>query len=92
MSIVVSLQIVGVALMVAMLITPAATAYLLSSRLPKMMALAAALGSISGVVGLYLSYYLNMASGPVIVLTTTAFFLAAWAGKTVQLKLRAAAG
>ncbi len=83
-AIVVSLQTVGVALMVAMLITPAATAYLLTHRLPTMMALAATIGSTSGVVGLYISYYLNVASGPAIVLTTTGFFLIAWVGKTVQ--------
>jgi manganese/iron transport system permease protein len=78
-AIVVSLQIVGVALMVAMLITPAAAAYLLTHRLPVMMALAAFIGSLSGFVGLYLSYYLNVASGAAIVLTCTAFFGFAWA-------------
>lgn len=83
-AIVVSVQTVGVALMVAMLITPAATAYLLTRRLPKMMALAATIGAISGGIGLYISYYLNIASGPAIVLTTTGFFIIAWAGKTMQ--------
>jgi len=73
----VALQTVGVALMVAMLITPAATAYLLSRRLPMMMLLAALLAAISGVVGLYLSYYLSIASGAAIVLTATLFFLLA---------------
>ncbi|MFZ5819005.1 MAG: metal ABC transporter permease [Chloroflexota bacterium] len=74
-TIAVSLQTVGVALMVAMLVTPAATAYLLTHRLPVMMALAALIASLSGVVGLYLSYYLSIASGAAIVLTATAFFL-----------------
>lgn len=87
-AIVVSLQTVGVALMVAMLITPAATAYLLTHRLPTMMLLAATIGSISGVVGLYVSYYLNVASGPVIVLMTTALFLVAWLAKTLQASRR----
>jgi manganese/iron transport system permease protein len=82
-AIVVSLQTVGVALMVAMLITPAATAYLLTHRLPVMIALAAIFGSVSGVIGLYLSFHLNVASGPAIVLTTTAFFLLAWAGRAL---------
>ncbi len=77
-AIVVSLQTVGVALMVAMLVTPAATAYLLTRRLPVMMVLAAAIASISGVVGLYFSYYLNLASGAAIVLTCTGFFAATW--------------
>jgi len=82
-AIVVSLQIVGVALMVAMLITPAAAAYLLTHRLPVMMALAALIGSLSGLVGLYLSYYLNVASGAAIVLTCTAFFGLAWALRNI---------
>jgi manganese/iron transport system permease protein len=74
-TIAVSLQTVGVALMVAMLVTPAATAYLLTHRLPVMMGLAATFASLSGVIGLYLSYYLSIASGAAIVLTATAFFL-----------------
>lgn len=74
-TIVVSLQTVGVALMVAMLVTPAATAYLLTRRLPVMMGLAAIIGSLSGVIGLYLSYYANIASGAAIVLVATAVFL-----------------
>lgn len=76
-TIVVSLQTVGVALMVAMLVTPAATAYLLTQRLPIMMALAALFGALSGIVGLYLSYYVSVASGAAIVLVCTAFFLLA---------------
>ncbi len=74
-TIAVSLQTVGVALMVAMLVTPAATAYLLTYRLPVMMALAALFASLSGVIGLYLSYYISIASGAAIVLTATALFL-----------------
>ena len=77
----VSLQTVGVALMVAMLVTPATTAYLLTRRLSTMMLLAAVFASISGVIGLYLSYYLSIASGAAIVLTATVFFLLAFARK-----------
>lgn len=77
-AIVVSLQTVGVALMVAMLVTPAATAYLLTHRLPVMMVLAAVIASASGVIGLYLSYYLSIASGAAIVLTCTAIFGLTW--------------
>jgi manganese/iron transport system permease protein len=77
LAIVISLQTVGVALMVAMLITPAATAYLLTRRLAVMMALATFIGALSGVVGLYLSYYVSVASGAAIVLVCTAFFLLA---------------
>ena len=76
-AIVVSLQTVGIALMLAMLVTPPATAYLLTRRLPSMMVLAAAIGATSGVIGLYLSYYVSIASGPAIVLVCTAFFLLA---------------
>jgi ABC-type Mn2+/Zn2+ transport system permease subunit len=77
LAIVVSLQTVGVALMVAMLVTPAATAYLLTRRLPAMMALAAFFGALSGVVGLYLSYHVSVASGAAIVLVCTALFFLA---------------
>ena len=80
-AIVVSLQTVGVALVVAMLITPAATAYLLTKRLANMMLVAALIASFSGVVGLYLSYYLGIASGAAIVLTCTAVFIIVWAGQ-----------
>lgn len=74
----VAMQTVGVALMVAMLVTPAATASLLTRRLLPMMALSAALAAVSGVVGLYASYYLGIASGAAIVLTATLFFLLAF--------------
>jgi manganese/iron transport system permease protein len=80
----VSLQTVGVALMVAMLVTPAATAYLLTHRLPVMMSLAAIFASLSGVIGLYLSYYLSIASGAAIVLTATLFFLLAFLWKRMK--------
>jgi manganese/iron transport system permease protein len=78
LTIVVSLQTVGVALMVAMLITPAATAYLLTKRLPVMMALSALIAAFAGILGLYLSYYFNIASGAAIVLTATVLFLLVW--------------
>ena len=74
-TIVVSLQTVGVALMLAMLVTPPATAYLLTRRLPTMMLASAAIGAFSGVVGLYLSYYVSVASGAAIVLVSTVIFL-----------------
>ena len=80
----VSLQTVGVALMVAMLVTPAATAYLLTQRLPRMMGLAAVFASLSGIIGLYLSYYLSIASGAAIVLTATFFFLVAFGWKRIK--------
>lgn len=82
----VSLQTVGVALMVAMLVTPAATAYLLTKRLFTMMILAAVFASVSGVIGLYLSYYLSIASGAAIVLTATLFFMIAFVWKRIRQK------
>jgi manganese/iron transport system permease protein len=78
LTIVVSLQTVGIGLVSALLVTPAATAHLLTRRLPRMMAIAAALGVASSVIGLYASYYLDVASGAAIVLTATAFFLLAF--------------
>ena len=78
LTIVVSLQTVGIGLVSALLVTPAATAHLLTRRLPRMMAIAAALGVAASVIGLYASYYLDVASGAAIVLTATAFFLLAF--------------
>ncbi len=75
LTIVVSLQTVGVGLVAALLVTPAATAYLLTRRLTIMMLLAALLGAFSSVVGLYASYYTNIASGAAIVLTATVVFI-----------------
>jgi manganese/iron transport system permease protein len=80
----VSLQTVGVALMVAMLVTPAATAYLLTNRLSTMMILAAVFASLAGVIGLYLSFYLSIASGAAIVLTATVFFMVAFGWKKIR--------
>jgi manganese/iron transport system permease protein len=74
-AIVVSLQVVGIALILAMLVTPAATASLLTHRLLPMMAYAAAIGAASGISGVFLSYHLDIASGPSVVLIATAIFL-----------------
>jgi manganese/iron transport system permease protein len=76
-TVVIALQTVGVALMVAMLVTPAATASLLTRRLFSMMIVAAVIGALSAVIGLYLSYYVSVASGAAIVLVCTGFFLLA---------------
>ena len=78
LTVVVSLQTVGVGLAAAMLVTPAATAYLLTRRLASMMVLSAAIGAFSSIIGLYLSFYLNIVSGSAIVLTATGFFLLAF--------------
>ena len=72
--IVLSIQAVGVALVLAMLVTPASTAYQLTRRLPTMMALSAGIGMVSSVLGLLFSFHWNIASGPAIVLVMTALF------------------
>ncbi len=77
-TIVVSLQVVGIALMVAMLVTPAAAASLLTRRLPSMMVISALIGAFSGAAGLYISYYLGIASGPAVVLVATFIFVLAY--------------
>jgi manganese/iron transport system permease protein len=74
LTIVVSLQTVGVGLVAAMLVTPGATAYLLTRRLATMMVVAALIGGFSSIAGLYISYYINIASGAAIVLSATVIF------------------
>ncbi|MDQ3871527.1 MAG: metal ABC transporter permease [Chloroflexota bacterium] len=76
-TIVVSLQAVGIILVVAMLVTPAATAQLVASRFPVLMALSLALGVSAAVAGLYISYWLDAASGATIVLVETLLFAVA---------------
>lgn len=78
LTVVVSLQTVGVGLVAAMLVTPAATAYLLTRRLASMMLVAAAIGTASSVAGLYISYYLDVASGAAVAVSTTAAFVLAY--------------
>jgi manganese/iron transport system permease protein len=73
-TIVVSIQAVGIIMVVAMLVTPAATAQLLVVRFNRMMSVAVVLAALSAVIGLYLSFYLNLASGASIVLVETLFF------------------
>ena len=73
-TIVVSLQAVGIVLVVAMITTPAATAQLLVHRFDRMIAVAALLGISAGVIGLYASYLLDVASGASIVLVETLLF------------------
>ncbi|MDQ2941521.1 MAG: metal ABC transporter permease [Chloroflexota bacterium] len=76
-TIVVSLQSVGIILVVAMLITPAATAQLVTRSFGRLIALAALIGVVAPLVGLYLSYWTNSASGATIVLVETVVFLVA---------------
>jgi len=76
LTIVISLQAIGIILVVAMLVTPAATAQLLTVRFGRMMATGVVLAIAASITGLYLSYWLDVASGATIVLVQTAFFLA----------------
>ncbi len=71
---VVSLQTVGVILVVSLLITPASTAFLLSDKLSSMIWISAIIGAISAIIGLFISYNYNLPSGVVIVLTATTIF------------------
>lgn len=73
---VVSLQTVGVILVVSLLITPASTAFLLTKSLKSMLWVSAFIGAISAAIGLFFSVTYNLPSGVVIVLTATAIFLA----------------
>ncbi|XFA74079.1 metal ABC transporter permease [Thermosynechococcaceae cyanobacterium Okahandja] len=72
-----ALQTVGIILVVAMLITPGATAYLLSDRFEAMVAIAVAVGSLGSVLGTYLSYYLDASTGGCIVVLQTLIFIVA---------------
>lgn len=73
-----SLQTVGTILVVAMLITPAATAFLLTNKLSVMIMLSVLISTISSVLGLFFSYSFNLASGAAIVLTASVFFVLAF--------------
>lgn len=72
---VVSLQVVGVVLVIAMLITPGATAYLLTDRFSRMLLIAPAVSVTCAIVGIYLSYWIDAASGGLVVVTQGAVFL-----------------
>jgi manganese/iron transport system permease protein len=87
LTIVISLQAVGIVLVVAMLVTPAATAQLLSRSFGRLVLIAATIGVLSPIVGLYGSYWLNSASGATVVLVESAVFAAALATTTVVERL-----
>jgi len=77
LTLIMGMKIVGVILVVSLMVGPAITAYLLVKELHQMMGLGAALGILASVIGMYLSYYLNLPSGPAIALTVFAQFLLA---------------
>lgn len=81
---VVALQIVGVILVVAMLIIPGATAYLVTNRFSRMLWIAPALAAICAATGIYLSYWLDVASGATVVLVQGVAFAIAYAASLVR--------
>ena len=75
LTIIASMQAVGVVLVVSLLIGPGITAYLFVKELHQMMGLGAIFGIFSSVAGMYISYYLNVPSGAAIVLTVSGLFI-----------------
>ncbi|MDI6027381.1 metal ABC transporter permease [Corticibacterium sp. UT-5YL-CI-8] len=73
-----ALQTVGAFLVIAMVVTPGATAYLLSDRFPRLIALSVAIGAVTSFTGAYLSYFLDGATGGIIVVLQTLIFLTAF--------------
>jgi manganese/iron transport system permease protein len=77
-STVAAMQTVGAFLVIALVVTPGATAYLLTDRFPRLIAIAVAMGSITCFVGVYLSYFLDGATGGVVIMLQTGIFLIAF--------------
>jgi len=77
-STVAALQTVGAFLVIAMVVTPGATAYLLTDRFPRLIVIAVAIGATSSFVGAYVSFFLDGATGGIIVVLQTLVFLAAF--------------
>ena len=77
-STVAAMQTVGAFLVIAMVVTPGATAYLLTDRFPRLIAISVAIGTLTSLVGAYLSYFLDGATGGIIVVLQTLIFLAAF--------------
>ena len=73
-----ALQTVGAFLVIAMVVTPGATAYLLTDRFPRLIAISVAIGSLTSFVGAYASYFIDGATGGIIVVLQTLIFLAAF--------------
>lgn len=77
-AVVAAMQTVGAFLVIAMVVTPGATAYLLTDRFPRLVALSVAIGALTSFFGAYVSYYLDGATGGIIVVTQTLLFLLAF--------------
>jgi manganese/iron transport system permease protein len=91
LAVVTSIQLVGVILTSALLVTPAAAAALITRRLKTMMLVSVGFAAFSCVVGLYLSYYFDVASGAAIVLTCSALFLCTYLGRSALRRTRLSA-
>jgi ABC-type Mn2+/Zn2+ transport system permease subunit len=74
-TVIASMQILGVTMIAAIIVVPAVTARLLTDSFARMLVLSTVIGTLCGVVGMLLSYYLDVASGATVVLTASAFFL-----------------
>ena len=85
LTIVISIQAVGIILVVALLVTPSATASLVTERFFRMMVWGVVLAALAAVIGLYLSYYANVASGAAIVLVSTCMFFLVLAGRRLRI-------
>jgi manganese/iron transport system permease protein len=77
-SIVAAMQTVGAFLVIALVVTPGATAYLLCDRFPRLIITSVAIGSVTSFMGAYISYFLNGATGGIIVTLQTLIFLMAF--------------
>jgi manganese/iron transport system permease protein len=73
-----ALQTVGACLVIAMVVTPGATAYLLTDRFGRLLVISVSMGTVTAFVGAYVSYFLDGATGGVIVVLQTLLFLAAF--------------
>ncbi|MGI9147342.1 MAG: metal ABC transporter permease [Chloroflexota bacterium] len=89
-TVIASMQILGVTMIAAIIVVPAVTARLLTDSFARMVLLATAIGTFCGLVGLLLSYYLDVASGATVVLTAAAVFLVALSGTSAKRHLLAA--
>src|SRR5918912_593377 len=88
-TVIASMQILGVTMIAAIIVVPAVTARLLTDSCGPMLVLATAIGSVCGLIGMLLSYYLDVASGATVVLTSAALFLVALGVTSVRRRVRA---
>jgi manganese/iron transport system permease protein/iron/zinc/copper transport system permease protein len=87
-TVIASIQILGVTMIAAIIVVPAVTARLLTDSFARMLMLATVIGVLCGLVGLLLSYYLDVASGATVVLTAATIFLLALVGTSLRRRLR----